>query len=104
MAKVQSTRLSTDQQRQFEENGYFFPVRVLDDGETKHYLDRYFEFHHTHRARIEKMPPNERYLVFSELHFVLRWMHEIIMRSAILDAVECVLGPDLLVWNTAWVH
>lgn len=102
MANAQSTRLSPDQQRQYEENGYFFPVRVLDDGETKHYLDRYLEFHDTHRARIEKTPPNERYLVFSELHFVLRWVHEIITRPTILDAVESLLGPDLLVWNTAW--
>jgi hypothetical protein len=97
MADAPSTHLSPDQRRQFEENGYFFPIPVLDDRERKHYLDRSFEFHHTHRVRIEKILPKERYLVFSELHFVLRWMHKIIMRPPILDALQSVLRPDLVV-------
>jgi hypothetical protein len=48
---AQSTCLSADPQRQFEEYGYFFPVRVLDDRETKRSLDRVLESHNTHRCQ-----------------------------------------------------
>ena len=97
-----STSLSAAQQRQYADNGYFFPVRVFDDGTAKKHLDRYLDFHHSHQARLAAMPPKDRYLVFSELHFCLRWMHEIITAPAILDAVESIIGPDILVWNTTW--
>jgi non-haem Fe2+, alpha-ketoglutarate-dependent halogenase len=102
MNLVKPTRLTLAEQRQFGNDGYFFPVRVLDEASAKHYLDRYLEFHQQHRDRIEKLPIKERYLVLSELHFVLRWMHELITQPALLDAVESVLGPDILVWNTSW--
>jgi len=97
-----STRLTAAQQQQYADKGYFFPVRAFDDATTKRYLDRYLDFHQTHKPRFEKMSPKDRYTVFSELHFVLRWVREIITAPAILDAVESVIGPDILVWNTNW--
>ncbi|HZM06091.1 MAG TPA: phytanoyl-CoA dioxygenase family protein [Candidatus Saccharimonadales bacterium] len=102
MTLANPTGLTQAQQRQFEEDGYFFPVHVLDEKSAQHYLDRYLEFHRQHRDRIEKMPVKERYMVLSELHFVLRWAHELVTHPALLDAVESVLGPDFLVWNTSW--
>ena len=102
MATTDSNRLSKEQCLQFERDGYFFPLRVLEDNEVQRYLDRYLDYHQQHRERIQKMPVKDRYAVLSELHFVLRWVHELVARSTILDAVESVLGPDILVWNTSW--
>jgi len=97
-----TTRLTDEQIAFYRTNGYFFPVRALDDDGVQRYLDCYMDFHQQHRARIESLPPRERYLVFSELHFALRWMHEMATLPTVLDAVESVIGPDILVWNTAW--
>jgi non-heme Fe2+,alpha-ketoglutarate-dependent halogenase len=97
-----NTCLTPPQQRAFDANGYFFPVRALTGEQVRHYLDCYLDFHQQHRARIEALTPRERYLVFSELHFALRWMHELATLPTVLEAVESVIGPDILVWNTAW--
>ena len=36
-----------------------------------------------------------------KLHLVTTWMAELVRRPEILDAVEDLLGPDLLCWQTS---
>ena len=35
-------------------------------------------------------------------HLLFTWVDQLIRSPAILDAVEDILGPDLLAWNTHW--
>jgi non-haem Fe2+, alpha-ketoglutarate-dependent halogenase len=102
MTQMAKTSLTTEERQRFSQDGYFFPVRVFDEATAQSYRTRYLDFHREHRDRLEKLPAKERYLVLSELHFVLRWMYQLITRPELLDAVESVLGPDILVWNTSW--
>src|SRR5438067_4294862 len=93
-----TTQLTTQQQGQFERDGYYFPIRVLEDAQVQDYLACYMSYAGKNKARLEALPPNEKYRVLSETHFVLPWVHEIVMNPRVLDAVEGLLGPNLLAW------
>ena len=87
---------------QFERQGYLCPVRVLDDVEVKHYLSCYMDYVRRNKERLDALPPNQKYQVLSETHFLLPWVSEIVSHPRILNAVEVLLGPNLLAWNTNW--
>src|SRR5262245_54576921 len=95
-------QLSEQQRRQFERDGYLCPIRVLDDREVERHLASYTEYTAANKARLDALPPNQKYKVLSETHFVLPWVHEIVTHPRVLDAVEGLLGPNLLAWNSNW--
>jgi len=80
---------------QYARDGYFFPVSVLTPGEAKQY-----------RARLERVerdlggPLRGVYRI--KPHLLFTWLADLVRHPAILDAVEDVLGPDLLCWNTSF--
>jgi len=80
---------------QYERDGYYFPVRVLSADEARHY-----------RQRLERVedelggPLRGIYRV--KPHLLLTWLAELVRHPAILDAVEDVIGPDILCWNTSF--
>lgn len=77
-------------------------MRVLDAQETQRFLSSYMAYVERNRARLETMMPRDRYQVFSETHFVLPWVYEIVTHPRILEVVEGVLGSNFLAWNTNW--
>ena len=95
-------QLSEQQRRQFERDGYLCPIRVLDDREVERHLNSYMEYSAANKARLDALPPNQKYKVLSETHFVLPWVYEIVTHPRVLDAVEGLLGPNLLAWNSNW--
>jgi non-haem Fe2+, alpha-ketoglutarate-dependent halogenase len=38
----------------------------------------------------------------SDTHHFLAWVHGIVSLPAVFDAVESVLGPNILVWGSQW--
>lgn len=86
----------------FDRQGYVFPVSVLDPATTAHYRDKYLDFYQRHQQVLQSLPPNQRWQVNSDTHFAFRWVDELTREPAILDAVQQVLGPDILAWNTVW--
>ena len=99
------TTLSSLNERQkacYEENGYLFPLRVLDAVETERYRRCFIEHRSQISERLRTLPPRQQYYVYSETHTFLRWAYELAAHPRVLDAVEDVLGPDLLIWNTRW--
>jgi len=97
-----SGSLTEAQKGSYEKNGYLCPLPILDAKETARFLALYMEYSNRNQQRIESMSPRERYQVFSETHFVLPWVHEIATHPRILAAVESVLGPNFIAWNTTW--
>jgi Phytanoyl-CoA dioxygenase (PhyH) len=96
------TRLSEQQRRQFERDGYLCPIRVLDDQQVARHLRSYVEYTAANKARLDALAANQKYRVLSETHFVLPWVYEIVSHPRVLDAVEVLLGPNLLAWNSNW--
>jgi phytanoyl-CoA dioxygenase PhyH len=90
-----ATRLSTEAIEQYRRDGYHFPIRVMSAAEA-----------HAHRERLEAAetllggPLRGVYRV--KPHLLFTWLADLVRHPAILDAVESVLGPDLLCWNTSF--
>jgi len=101
-ATAPAGRLTEEQRRQFERDGYLCPLRALNDNEVKRYLSCYMDYAARNKERLDALKPNQKYQVFSETHFVLPWVYEIATHPRILDTMETLLGPNLIAWNTNW--
>jgi non-heme Fe2+,alpha-ketoglutarate-dependent halogenase len=94
--------LSSEQLQSYEENGYLCPLRVLSDSETQKFRRQFDDYTEENRERLSKLIPRERRAVYGLTHFSLPWVYEIVSNPRVLDAVEGVLGPNLLVWGSDW--
>jgi len=80
---------------QYERDGYYFPVRVLSRDAAERC-----------RAELERVerglggPLRGVYRV--KPHLLFTWLADLVRHPAILDAVEDVIGPDILCWNTSF--
>lgn len=89
MAKI----LTATEVTRFRDTGIHFPVDAFDATTTAQLLSRFeaVEAHDGGRLspRTNKKP-----------HLLLPWIADLIRSPRILDAVEDVLGPDLLCWSS----
>lgn len=86
-------KLSPAQARQFEESGCVFPITALAADEVA----RYGECLRVLLAREgAALHPSARH----SPHLYLKWASDLVHHPQVLDAVEDVLGPDLLVWRS----
>ncbi len=89
--------LSEAQVRQYRRDGYLCPIRVLAAAEAAHY-----------RARLEaaeaaaggSLPGPYKH----KPHLVYSFAQELIRHPPILDAIEAVIGPDILCWETVFFN
>ncbi len=89
--------LSTEAMQSYERNGYCFPLRVMSaDGMA---------------ARYERMQafaaarPGEAKRAFgAKCHLLFPWLYDVVADDTILDAVESVLGPNILCWSSGFFN
>jgi len=89
MAKL----LSADAVRQYNDDGYYFPVRVMSAEDAAHYR-RCLEAHEARTGA--PLQGNWRH----KMHLLFTWADELVHQPKILDAVEDVIGPDILCWTS----
>jgi ectoine hydroxylase-related dioxygenase (phytanoyl-CoA dioxygenase family) len=77
----------------FARNGYWFPVRVMSAAEAAAYRARLEAYE---RAAGGPIGSNMRHKV----HLLFTWASDLVRHPRILDAVEDLIGPDLLCWTT----
>ncbi|MEM7543109.1 MAG: phytanoyl-CoA dioxygenase family protein [Pseudomonadota bacterium] len=87
--------LSEEQINQYHQNGFHFPIDVLDATETRD-LRRRLETYENETG--EPITGAMR----SKSHLVFTWVDKLIRNKQILDAVEDLIGPDVLCWTTVW--
>jgi non-haem Fe2+, alpha-ketoglutarate-dependent halogenase len=80
---------------QFRRDGFYHPVRALSPAEA-HVLRAQLEAF----ERAEGKPLQGAYRHKS--HLLFTWLWDLIFHPRILDAVEDVLGPNLLCWSTSF--
>jgi len=87
--------LTPAQVEAFKRNGYHCPVRVISVAEADACREKIeaFEFDH---GLIMKTPYRNK------PHMVFKWVNQLIRLPRILDTVEDLLGPNLLVWGTSF--
>jgi non-haem Fe2+, alpha-ketoglutarate-dependent halogenase len=86
-----SHAFTAEQVARYERDGAVFPVRVLGDGEAARYRAGFEEL----EARAGEA---RGYLAWGHLFF--RWAYDLALTPPILDAVERVIGPDILIHST----
>ena len=96
MDETRPTALSMAAIDAYRKSGLHFPVSVMDPAEAA-----------LCRANLEAfereqlggpLPTRYRY----KLHLLLPWLYDLVRNGRVLDAVESVLGHDILVWNSTF--
>jgi ectoine hydroxylase-related dioxygenase (phytanoyl-CoA dioxygenase family) len=88
-------RLSADQVEAFRRNGFHFPLRVMSEQQAAGYRRRLEEFEAVHGLVMKTPYRNKPHLVF-------KWANELIRHPKILEPIQDLLGPDLLVWGSSF--
>ena len=87
--------LSSEALARYHRDGFYFPLPVLTPAEAL-----------ALRRRVEAVEAAHGGRLAGELrqkpHLLLTWLAELVRHPRILDAVEDVLGPNLLVWSTSF--
>ena len=79
----------------YARDGYLAPVRVLAPEEADGYWQR--------MQTLRKERPEDAQTAFSfNPHYLLPWLYDLARHPRILDKVEQVLGPNILVWSTGF--
>lgn len=86
--------LSSQQVRQFREQGFCAPIAVLPTSEAELYRQR------LERAAAQEPEIAQRVLKMKS-HLVFGCLDELARHPAILDAVESIIGPDILLWTSS---
>lgn len=86
--------LDPEQIGAFHRDGFVAPVAVLSPEETADYRRRFEDYERSH----------DGWYVLSrgqKIHLLQTWVAELVRNPRILDAVEDVLGADILCWGTS---
>ena len=87
--------LTDEQIEQYNRDGYVYPVRAMSEEEISAATNKVETFESEYDCEAQER------LVF-KAHLPFRWLNDIVRHPRILDAVEDVLGPNLLCWGTGF--
>ena len=78
----------------YREHGYYAPVRAFSEEDAVRFRTRLERFEQEHHDR--------KPLLRNKCHLVFTWADAMIRHPGILDAVEAVIGPDILCWGSSF--
>ena len=88
-------KLSADEVTRFKDDGYLFPIRVMSAADAARYRTALEAYESQTGGPIAGNLRHKTHLLFT-------WASEIAHTPAILDAVESILGPDILLWGSSF--
>ena len=86
--------LTDDLVQRYRDTGYLAPIRVLSTAEAAQI-----------RAKLEAFEAGAGPLagkLRQKSHLLFTWLNDLIRHERILDAVEDIIGPDILCWGTSF--
>jgi hypothetical protein len=89
-----SNHLTTNQVDAYRRDGYVHPLPCLSPAETARLRGHLEEYE---RASGEKAT----LVIRNKGHLKLRMLYDLVHDARILDAVESVIGPDILCWSSS---
>ncbi|MSQ55222.1 MAG: phytanoyl-CoA dioxygenase [Betaproteobacteria bacterium] len=85
--------LSEEAVAAYRRDGFYSPIRVMPAAKARRYRDAL----ETHEAKTgQPLQGNWRH----KTHLLFTWADELVHHPTIVDAVEDVIGPDILCWTT----
>lgn len=92
--------LSAEQVAQYQRDGFLFPVDCLTADEVQYFRGRLEAFERQQGDTFGRLPD----LVRSKSHLLFTWMDELVRHPKVLDAVESLIGPNILIYHlTSWL-
>ncbi len=92
--------LSSAQVEGYARDGFVSPVPALTREQAAHYREKMAAFERAVGGPLTSDATDARYR--SRTHVLLAWVHGLVRHPAILDAVEQLIGPDILVYTSTW--
>lgn len=89
-----SRKLSSDQIEAYRREGVLAPVPVLSAEEVARYRTAVEELE-------QRLGGKPKPIEMAQPHLFFRWAYDLVTHPAVLDAVESLLGPNLLVHSTS---
>src|SRR6201989_2530433 len=86
--------LSEAEVASYRRNGYHFPVDVLSADEVADFRRKLEDYEAASGGPIQGEMRHRSHVLFP-------WINDMIRHPKILDAIEDILGPDILCWNTS---
>src|SRR5262245_14293346 len=86
--------LAEDAAIQYHRDGYLSPIHVFAPQEALGLRARLLDIEASGR-----LPAGA---LLSKCHLLLTWVDEIVRHPKVLDAVEAIIGPNILVWGTSF--
>ena len=93
-------KLSSGQVASYERDGFLSPNAALTREQAADYLGKLEEFERAVGGPLTSDATDPRYR--SRTHVLLAWVHGLVRHPAILDAVEDLIGPNILVYTSTW--
>src|SRR5213592_3328513 len=94
------TTLTSTQVERYTRDGFLSPNTALTRDEAQSCLAKLEAFEEAVGGRLTADGTDPRYR--SRTHVLLAWVHGLVRHPAILDAVEQLIGPDILVYTSTW--
>src|SRR5207302_9267539 len=94
-------KLSPAQVKSYERDGFLSPNAALTSREAADFRRKLAAFEETVGGPLTSEGTDARYR--SRTHVLLSWLHSHVRHPAILDAVEDLIGPDILVFTSTFV-
>lgn len=86
--------LTTQDVAFYRSNGYLAPIRAFPAEDAARYRRALEVFEAEH--------PDRGAMLRSKTHLALSWANELTRHSGILDAVEAIIGPNILCWSSSF--
>ena len=80
---------------QFRRDGFYAPLQVASKEEALQMRARLEAYENAHGGPL-------RGSVRFKSHLLFKWLSDFIRSPGVLDPVEDVIGPDIMVWSTDW--
>lgn len=78
----------------YRTNGYLAPIRAFSAEEAARYRGALEDF--------ELHNPEHKAVLRNKTHLALAWADELIRHPGVLDAVETIIGPNILCWGSSF--
>lgn len=88
-------KLSAADVKKFHDQGYVCPVPVFDAAEVADLRRKLAEFEAREGGTLKGGVRNKP-------HLFLRWLYDLVTDATLLDAVEDLIGPDILLYHAQW--
>ena len=82
----------------FERNGFGGPYYAMSAEDAREYRRKFEAYEAELGRRVTEGDPDTRF----KTHLLLPFAADLVRHPRILDAVEALLGPDILCWTSTW--